>query len=70
MRWGRGTEIGFVGRLGVSLLALYLLGGLWSDDVLGLALGVVGAALLAAATGVVEVAMALSYRRSRRPVPE
>jgi hypothetical protein len=51
MRWGRGTEIGFVGRLGVSLLALYLLGGLWSDDVLGLALGVVGAALLAVVDG-------------------
>ena len=59
-------DIGFVGRLGLSLLGLFLVGGLWSDNVVGLALGVIGLALLAASTGMVELAMALWYRHSRR----
>ena len=61
-------EIGFVSRLAVSLLALFLLGGLWSDNVVGHAFGVLGLALLAAATGLVELAMALWYRHLRRTV--
>jgi hypothetical protein len=61
-------EIGFVGRLAVSLMALFLLGGLWSGNVVGLAFGVLGLALLAVATGVVELAMALWYRHLGRTV--
>jgi hypothetical protein len=65
MRRGN-DDIGLVGRLAISMLGLFLLGGLWSDNVVGLAVGVIGLALLAAATGLVELAMALWYRHSRR----
>ena len=59
-------EIGYVGRLAVSLLGMMLLGGLWSDDVVGVVVGLIGLALVACATGLVELAMALWYRASRR----
>jgi hypothetical protein len=65
MREGNG-EIGFLGRLGVSLLALFLVGGLWSDHAVGMALGVAGLVLLAASTGMVELAVALWYWGARR----
>lgn len=64
MRKGK-DEIGFVSRLAISLLALFLVSGLWSGNVVGLAFGAVGLALLAAATGLVELAMALWYRNLR-----
>jgi hypothetical protein len=62
------AEIGFFGRLGVSLVAFYLVGGLWSDSAVGVALGVVGLMLLAASTGMVELAMVLWYRQARRSI--
>jgi hypothetical protein len=64
----RDDEIGVVGRLALSVLGLFLLGGLWSNDLIGLALGVIGLALLVAATGLVELAVALWYRHSRHRV--
>jgi hypothetical protein len=62
------AEIGFFGRLGVSLLGVFLVGGLWSDTAVGVALGVVGLVLLAASTGLVETAMALRYRQVQPPI--
>ena len=62
-------EIGFVGRLAVSLLGLFLMAGLWSDDIVRFALGVVGLLFFVAATGLVELAMALWYRHARRTAP-
>jgi hypothetical protein len=66
MRWGKRDEIGPVGRQGVSLLGLFLLGGLWSEDAFGVVLGVIGVVVLAASTGVVELAIAVWYRQRRR----
>lgn len=60
----------FFGRLAVSLIALFLVGGLWSENIVGLAIGVVGVILLAASTGIVELAKALWYGHSRRRLTE
>ena len=58
-------EIGLVGRLAVILLGMMLLAGLWSDNVIGVVVGVIGLALVASAIGLVELAMALWYRSPR-----
>ncbi|MET0428102.1 MAG: hypothetical protein ABW026_06345 [Microvirga sp.] len=46
-------------------MALLFIGGLWSGSIVGLALGVLGVMLLAASTGIVELAMTYRYGHSQ-----
>ena len=59
-------EIGLLGRLAVVAAGLMFMSGFQSGSVVGWINGLVGVALVAAASGVVEVAMAIWYRARRR----
>ncbi len=59
------AEIGLGGRIAIVVLAFILIGGFQSDSLIGWIAGVVGVVIAVAASGLVEVVMALWYRARR-----